>query len=174
MFSTSDTLQGIFPTFRFICDGNLTQLIYRTIPGGSPYGQSERFGLWQMNQNQSLSNAIQVISLRSSEVFFRNVSSEASLYSLNDLDIPVQENDYLGLAVIAPSSLQFLDTMDENVSRYYYQAMLSSSVNFEEISALPYMPLITAIVSRMSLYHQLYLGGLSCAVSCLPAEQNSA
>ncbi len=146
VFLVNTTLQGIFPTLRFTCDGNLTQLIYRTIPGGSPYGESERFGLWRLSSTNS--TVLLRVSLRENEILFRNVSSAVKLYSI-DLNIPVQVNDHLGHAVIQPSTLQFLNVENDTKSKYYFERNFLSKAVLESEDIQPYMPLITAVISRM-------------------------
>ena len=135
---------------RFTCDGTLTQLIYRTLPGGSPLGSLERFGLWRSNDtNANLSTALGIIAFKSSEVFFRNVTSEASLYSINDLRIPVQANYHLGLATVIPSSMQFLNVGNVTGSNFYFRTTILSVADLERVGVRPLMPLITAVVSCM-------------------------
>ena len=144
-------LQGIFPTLLFTCDGTLTRLIYRTNFDGAEFGRSELFEVWRVNAtNPSISNALSPpISTRRNEVLFRNISSNASLYSVGNLNISIQANDYLGIAQLVPSTMHF-QRIEGMTPVYYYRRSLASSFNLaeEEAEADSLVPLITAVISR--------------------------
>ncbi len=128
--------QGIFPTLRFTCDGTLTQLIYRTIAGGAEFGRSELFEFWRVNSiNQNISNALEPIPTRETEILFRNISSNTSLYSVY-LNISVKADDYMGIGQLVPSTMQY-QAVNDSISDYYYRRQLSSLFNVEDEVAEP-------------------------------------
>lgn len=134
---------------RFTCNGTLTQLIYRTSPGGSPFGLDERFQLWQFGSaNETVSNVVRTISTRRNEVLFRSINSNITLYSINNLNVPVQANNHLSFdVVLIRSFLQFLRASTSEY--YYYTGPILSSITFEGQTGIPLLPLITAVISRM-------------------------
>ena len=145
VFVEESPLQGIFPTLRFTCNGNITQLLYRASAGGS---DRERFEFWRIsNENPENSNALMYVPTRADEVLNRSISANAHLYSVN-VNIPIQANDFLGITKLVPGTLHFQNV---NESSYYYREFLASSFNARGERARPIRPLITALISRKLL-----------------------
>ncbi len=120
-----------------------------------------------MNSDNT-SNVLQIISHRENEVFFRNVSPDESLYTISNLSISVQVNDHLGIATrLVRSSLQVMDVGNESASDYYYGTGSSLSANFETMEGSPYIPLITAVISRKSFGGTSQYNSVLCEEVCL-------
>ena len=107
------------------------------------------FQFWrESSANPNISTALLPTPSKENEVFYRNVSSDTVLYSVN-LNIPVQANDYLGIAQLVVSTMQFLSVENETASNFYFRPLLLSTFNLlEDGINWPFLPLITAVVSR--------------------------
>ena len=103
--------------------------------------------------NPNISNSVGVISTRENEVFLGPVSSVASLYAINNLNVPVQANSHLSYEVAVPGSMQFLNVENGPLDYYFSQRIpFLLSANFEEEVGSTFMPLVTAVISRMYSY----------------------
>ena len=108
------------------------------------------FQFWRENNtNPNISTALLPTPSKGNEVFYSNVSSNAALYSV-DLNIPVQVNDYLGIAQFVVSTMHYLPVENDSAPGFYFRPSLLSTFNIvEDGFNWPFLPLITAVVSRM-------------------------
>ena len=80
------------------------------------------------------------------------VSSRASLYAINNLNISVRANSHLSYEVVVPGSMQFLNVENGSFDYYFFQPVsFLLSANFEEAPGSTFMPLVTAVILRMLL-----------------------
>ena len=141
----SQAQQGIFPSLRITCEGNLTQFIYRTSLGGSQQPLNEYFDIWRNDSNNTDFANITVFVRRDDEVNIMDVNDDVTLYSL-DVNIPVQAGDFVGYASFGVTTRLRFQRLEENSGLFRIPANaldlereLPNHVNF---------PLITAVISR--------------------------
>lgn len=101
--------------------------------------------------------ALNSIPTRENEFLFRNISSNASLYAV-DVNVPVETGDYLGFGLLVQSTMHFFDVGNSSQGTYYYRRLLKSSFDLEgTVSSRPYLPLITAMISRKASNYLLVI-----------------
>ena len=142
-------LQAIFKTLRFTCDGNVTQLIYRTTPTfviGD--GSSEWFQFWREDSNNSnISYALAPSPSRQTETLYRSINEDASVRSL-EVNIPIQANDFLGVAQLVVGTLLYFEgTGEHDAQTNFIRPWPSPTFDIQDGDNVPFIPFITAVVS---------------------------
>ena len=154
-------VQALYPALRLGCSGNLSEIIYRTSPGGS-LGR-EVIDIWrETSPGSNVYQLFQVIS-RNSEVLFGNIEDEEEevyLYSVRDLDISVQADDFIGFAGGVPSTLKFADLGNdapESIYLFFLDNFLIT-INLDSVTAYDrrYFPLLTAVIARKSEKNSIF------------------
>lgn len=159
---TAIPVQGLHPALRITCNGYLTEIIYTTIPRGSPRGANEFFEIWRETSPGSNIYTIVLSPLaisRSNEVLLASVNVNNALYSVRVSNFSVRVNDFIGFGSLIPSSLRQLDLGIGGAPGSVYRPIRGQIiVGFNFSALLPsdidrrFSPLITAVITRKLTY----------------------
>lgn len=143
-------LQGLHPELRITCNGNLTEIIYTTILGGST--SSDIFEIWRETSPGSNIYNVAYQASRVSETMFARIDDSISLYSVKVSNYSVHASDFIGFSAFVSSTLRFLD-LGNAAPRSIYRSSFELSIDLNSVTTYDtrYFPLITAVIARKSV-----------------------